>query len=137
MGETPFWGQFWELAGVSSDERTLIVRTRDRLRRDLAALDRSPAVYGLIHADFAPENLLVDGEHIRLLDFDDAGYGWHLFELATSLYFHLGQPYYPAIREATVAGYREERALPIRNSSCCRCSSRLARSPISDGCIPI
>lgn len=112
VGETPFWGQFWELAGVSPDERALIVRTRDRLRDELGALDRSPAVYGLIHADFAPENLLVDGEHIRLLDFDDAGYGWHLFELATSLYFHLGQPYYPAIHEATVAGYREERALP-------------------------
>lgn len=111
VGERPLWGRFWELAALSADERALVVRVRDRLRNDLADLDRSSAVYGLIHADFAPENLLVDGDRIRLLDFDDAGFGWHLFEIATSLYFHTGQPHYTAIRDATVAGYRAVRTL--------------------------
>lgn len=112
VGERPFWGRFWELAALSPPERALIVRARDRLRRDLATLERSPDFYGLIHADFAPENLLVDGDTVRLLDFDDAGFGWHLFEIATSLYFHIGQPYYAALRDATIAGYRAERPLP-------------------------
>jgi Ser/Thr protein kinase RdoA (MazF antagonist) len=111
VGEHPFWGRFWELAALKSAERTLLVRARDRLRVELGALPRTPDVYGLIHADFAPENLLVDGERVRLLDFDDAGYGWHAFELATSLYFHYGQPCYSSIRDAVVAGYREERTL--------------------------
>ncbi len=48
---------------------------------------------------------------MRLLDFDDAGFGWHLFEIATSLYFHIGQPYYATLRDATIAGYRTERQL--------------------------
>lgn len=109
VGEQPFWGRFWELAALSAAQRELLVRARDRLRVELAALPRTPATYGLIHADFAPENLLVDGERIRLLDFDDAGWGWHGFELATTLYFHYGQPYYASIRDATVAGYRRER----------------------------
>ena len=112
VGERPFWGRFWELAALSPAQRQLVLTARDRLRRDLGALNRSTAVYGLIHADFAPENLLVDGERIRLLDFDDVGFGWHLLEIATSLYFPLGQPYYEAIREAVIAGYRTERALP-------------------------
>jgi Ser/Thr protein kinase RdoA (MazF antagonist) len=112
VGEQPFWGRFWELAALSEAERELLLRVRDRLRRELAALPKSRAIYGLIHADFAPENLLVDGDRVRLLDFDDAGFGWHLFEIATSLYFHIGQPYYEAIRTATIAGYRSERALP-------------------------
>lgn len=112
VGERPFWGRFWELAQLSPAERALLLRTRDRLRVELAALPRTSATYGLIHADFAPENLLVDGDRVRLLDFDDAGWGWHGFELATTLYFHYGQPYYEAIRDATVAGYRRERSLP-------------------------
>jgi Ser/Thr protein kinase RdoA (MazF antagonist) len=111
VGERPFWGRFWELAALSDSERDVLVRARARVRRDLQGLERSPRNYGLIHADFAPENLLVDGSHVRLLDFDDAGFGWHLFEIATSLYFHIGQPYFDAIERATLAGYRSEREL--------------------------
>jgi Ser/Thr protein kinase RdoA (MazF antagonist) len=112
VGEHPFWGRFWELAALSDAEKALLVRARDRARAELGALERSPRNYGLIHADFAPENLLVDGDRVRLLDFDDAGYGWHLFEIATSLYFHIGQPYFDAIEQATLAGYRSARELP-------------------------
>lgn len=112
VGEQPFWGRFWELAALGPEDRRLVIAARDRLRKDLGALPRTSATYGLIHADFAPENLLVDGDRIRLLDFDDAGYGWHLFEIATSIYFQSGQPHFEAIRAAVIAGYREERALP-------------------------
>jgi len=111
VGERPFWGRFWELAALTREQRSLIERARTRVRSELSKLERSPRNYGLIHADFAPENLLVDGSHVRLLDFDDAGFGWHLFEIATSLYFHIGQPYFDAIERATLAGYRSEREL--------------------------
>ena len=109
VGEQPLWGRFWELAALSEPERDLLIRARDRVRADLSALERSPRNYGLIHADFAPENLMVDGSRVRLIDFDDAGYGWHLFEIATTLYFHIGQPYFAAVEQATIAGYRTER----------------------------
>jgi len=111
VGERPLWGRFWELAALSPSERDLMIRARDRVRRDLSAHERSPRNYGLIHADFAPENLMVDGSRVRLIDFDDAGYGWHLFEIATTLYFHIGQPYFDTVERATLAGYRSEREL--------------------------
>lgn len=111
VGEQPFWGRFWELAALKPAERRLMLAARDRLRTDLAALSRTADCYGLIHADFAPENLLVDGDRIRLLDFDDAGFGWHLFEIATSLYFQSGQPHFERIRDAIIEGYRAERPL--------------------------
>jgi Ser/Thr protein kinase RdoA (MazF antagonist) len=111
VGDAPFWGRFWELAALSNAQRALIERARHRVRAELAALERTPRNYGLIHADFAPENLLVDGERVRLLDFDDAGFGWHLFEIATSLYFHIGEPYFDAIEHAMLDGYRRERGL--------------------------
>jgi Ser/Thr protein kinase RdoA (MazF antagonist) len=111
VGEQPYWGRFWELAALGEGERRLVLRTRDAARVDLAALGKGPAGYGLIHADFCPENLLVDGEQVRLLDFDDAGYGWHLFEIATSLYFVRPEPHFAEVEAALLEGYRTRRSL--------------------------
>jgi Ser/Thr protein kinase RdoA (MazF antagonist) len=87
------------------------MRVRFSIAEDLAHYGAHPDRYGLIHADLVPENLLVDGDRICVIDFDDAGFGWHLFELATSLYFIAGESVYPAAREALIRGYRTERAL--------------------------
>jgi Ser/Thr protein kinase RdoA (MazF antagonist) len=112
VGDEPFWGRFWELAALTPAQRSLLMRTRARIAVDLAAFGMNPDRYGLIHADLVPENLLIDGNRIQVIDFDDAGFGWHLFELATSLYFITGDDIYPAAREALIRGYRSERGLP-------------------------
>src|SRR5258708_24971555 len=65
----------------------------------------------MIHADFVPENLLRAESSLMLIDFDDAGFGWHMFELATALYFHLDTPHFEAIRAALLAGYQSVRPL--------------------------
>ena len=110
-GEQPLWGRFWELASLSAEERALLGRARARVYEELSRLPRTPPTYSMIHADFAPENLLVDGAHVRLIDFDDAGFGWHLFELVTSLYFVMDEPWFDEAREALIEGYRSERPL--------------------------
>jgi Ser/Thr protein kinase RdoA (MazF antagonist) len=115
VGDTPFWGPFWELAALTDDERALLLRARDRVREDLARYAADPANadrYSMIHADFVVENLLVDGATVRLIDFDDAGFGWHLFELATALHFEMEEDFFPAAFEALIAGYRQHRELP-------------------------
>jgi thiamine kinase-like enzyme len=62
----------------------------DRLDEMLAALLRVEALFvnhelpkGFCHSDSVPQNYLVDGEVIRLVDFDYAGYGWTAFELGS------------------------------------------------------
>lgn len=112
VGEQPFWGRFWELAALTRGQRELITRGRERVRRELEQYGRDPGTYSLIHSDFTPENLLVDGPHVRPIDFDDAGFGWHLFDLATTLFFHQDADYYPAARAALIEGYRSQRDLP-------------------------
>ena len=87
-GDQPFLGRFWKLDALSKSKRHLMERARDRIRREFKAIDPSPESYGIIHADMAVENILVDGDHVRLIDFDDSGFGWYLFELATALYFN-------------------------------------------------
>lgn len=116
VGERPHWGRFWELAALTSAERDLLGLARDKVRSELHALacgSDAHRRYSLIHADFVPENLLLtaDGK-VRLIDFDDSGFGWHLFELATALYFIQDDPGYESAKAALVEGYREHRDLP-------------------------
>lgn len=110
LGETPFWGRFWENENLSPDQRTTISAARKRAVRDLAAYART-GDYGLIHADLVRENILVDGNRIHLIDFDDAGFGWRIFDIATALHRNRSEPDYPLIRDALISGYRSERGL--------------------------
>lgn len=110
-GAQPVWGRFWELPSLRREQRTLLIRARDRIYLELAALPKTAASYSLIHADLVPENVLVDGEHLRLIDFDDAGFGWHLFDLVTALYSIAAEPYFDQAQEALIAGYRSGRSL--------------------------
>ena len=112
VGEHPFWGRFWELELLSAEQQALLIAARDKVRSGLKALDKSPQRYSLIHADFVPENLMAEGDIVRLIDFDDAGFGWHMFELATALYFIQEEESYPIAKQALIDGYRSERALP-------------------------
>ncbi|MGH8244997.1 MAG: phosphotransferase enzyme family protein, partial [Gammaproteobacteria bacterium] len=110
-GENPLWGRFWELEILTTTQRDLIQRTRKRVHRELMACPQSPDSYGIIHADLTPENIMVHDGRVRLIDFDDAGFGWHLFEIATALYFHLHEAYFQNARDALIEGYRVHRQL--------------------------
>ncbi len=111
VGEQPFWGRFWELAELTAEQKSLLLHARTKIAGELAAFGTNTDRFGLIHADLVPENLLIDGPRVRVIDFDDAGFGWHLFELATSLYFISGDGIYPTARDALIRGYRSEREL--------------------------
>jgi Ser/Thr protein kinase RdoA (MazF antagonist) len=111
VGEEPFWGRFWELDALTPGQKSLFAHARAKIAQGLAAYGMTPDRYGLIHADLVPENVLIDGNRVQVIDFDDAGFGWHLFELATSLYFMTGDAIYPTAREALIRGYRSEREL--------------------------
>jgi Ser/Thr protein kinase RdoA (MazF antagonist) len=115
VGERPLWGRFWELDSLNHDERRLLLLARERVRHELVVMASSPCMagrFGLIHADFVPENLLrTPSGQVRLLDFDDAGFGWHLFDIATALYFIQDDPRYALAVESLVEGYRVHRKL--------------------------
>jgi len=110
-GDNPFWGQFWKLANASKSEALLMLRAKKAILEELGCFPQTQDTYSMIHADFSPENLMVDGDIVRLIDFDDAGFGWHLFEIATSLYFVRNEPFYEQALESLIAGYREYRPL--------------------------
>lgn len=111
LGEQPFWGQFWELGALTDAQRSLINDARIRLQSDLSAYGKTADNYSMIHADFAPENFMIHDGEVRVIDFDDAGFGWHLFELATALYFIQQERGFDEAKAGLIAGYREFRNL--------------------------
>lgn len=111
VGEQPFWGRFWELSALNAGQRQLMLTVRDRLREALAECATTPDRFGLIHADLLHENILVDAGGPRVIDFDDCGYGWHSFDLVTSLFFLRGEAHFELAQEALVRGYRQQRPL--------------------------
>ncbi len=123
VGPDPLWGRFWQADDLSPEQRRLIARARARAREDLTAYGQPPRRYGLIHADFNLDNMLLDGDRVVLLDFDDAGFGWHLFDLATVWTMFHGADYFEAMRAGVIEGYRRERDLP---------DEELARMPLFD-----
>lgn len=104
LGDQPFWGRFWDCAGLDPVERDFLAALRGRLSDELASIDRELS-YGLIHADLVRENILVDGEDVTFIDFDDCGFGFRLFDLATALLRNRGEPDYPTIEQSLLAGY--------------------------------
>ncbi|SDX90386.1 phosphotransferase enzyme family protein [Citreimonas salinaria] len=110
LGADPLWGRFWDNPALSEGERTLFRRVRDEADRRLESIEDG-LDYGLIHADLVRENVMVDGSRVQLIDFDDSGYGFRLFDLATTLVKFTDAPDYPALRHALVEGYRSQRGI--------------------------
>jgi Ser/Thr protein kinase RdoA (MazF antagonist) len=111
MGEAPFWGPFWDHPVFSPAERTLLIATRDRIRGAMDRYGKSAATYGMIHADLHPSNVLVGGGALTVIDFDDAGFGWHLYDIAVALVHQQRSPHFEVRRDAFVRGYRAVRPL--------------------------
>jgi len=112
MGEAPHWGPFWEHRSLSPAERTLLLEARARMHERLLQLRREPAVYSLIHADMHPGNILVDGDRLIVIDFDDAGFGWHQYDIAVVLTYWQSKPNAAEIERAFLGGYRATRPVP-------------------------
>jgi Ser/Thr protein kinase RdoA (MazF antagonist) len=111
MSEAPHWGAFWDHAAVTPVERALMTATRERLYDALARLPRDPLRFGLIHADLHHGNLLVNGERLTVIDFDDAAFGWYLYDLAVSLGAYEARADFADLQAALLRGYRTRRAL--------------------------
>lgn len=112
LGDEPVWGRFWENPTLDAPTRELLERFRATACRVL--LQRADTLdQGLIHADLVRENVMVDVERIGMLDFDDGGFGFRLFDVATTLLKNLAEPNYAGLRAALLAGYAQVRLLDL------------------------
>jgi Ser/Thr protein kinase RdoA (MazF antagonist) len=111
MGENPFWGRFWEHDELTVDERHTLLAARRLIHGALVRYGRDPQTYSMIHADLHHHNVLVDGERLTVIDFDDAGFGWHQYDIAVAFYHSRTTPNFAGVERAFLDSYRARRAI--------------------------
>ncbi len=112
LGAAAVWGYYGDLDTLTGPERALLQRAVIIARRRLAEFGKPRDRFGLIHADLVPENVLIDGEACTLIDFDDAGFGWYLADIAIAVFFQVGTASFTPALHAMLRGYRQIRRLP-------------------------
>lgn len=106
LGPRPHWGSWRDGMGMTPEIAELFATTVGVIERRLARFGKSPARYGLVHGDMRLANLLVDGNTVKVIDFDDCGFSWFLYDCATTVSFFEHEPEVPELIAAWVRGYR-------------------------------
>ena len=100
--------------GLSEDDRHFLLDLDAEARAVLTELPRSGDFFGLIHADLHPGNLLVDRGELSVIDFDDCGNGFLLYDFGAALGYLLKYENFQELRDSMLTGYTEKRSLPPR-----------------------
>lgn len=115
LGPDPHWGHWRQAQGLDPQGEMLLARATDRLAAKLTAYGTAPDVFGLIHADLRLANLMVDGDTLTAIDFDDCGFGWWAYDLAAALSFYETDPRLPDLIARWVEGYTRIAPLPAEH----------------------
>lgn len=111
LGPNPHWGHWRDAQGLDTKGETLLARATGLLAAKLHAYGTAPETFGLIHADLRLANLMVNGDTLTAIDFDDCGFGWWAYDLAAALSFIETDPRLPDLIARWVEGYA--RVVPL------------------------
>ncbi len=117
FGNVARWGRWQDGMAVGPAELEVLGRLDDVLKARLARFGSGPHRYGLVHADLRLANLLEDGDQRYVIDFDDCGFGWFLYDFGTAVSFFEDDPRVPELTDAWVRGYRAVRDLPAEDEA--------------------
>jgi Ser/Thr protein kinase RdoA (MazF antagonist) len=107
----PLWGRWQDGLGVRGERAALLDKLAEHLRDRLSWYGKTSENFGLIHADLRLTNLLINNDRVQVIDFDDCGFSWFIYDLASALSFIEEQPQVPDLIRAWVRGYRSVRPL--------------------------
>ncbi|WP_430335016.1 phosphotransferase enzyme family protein [Rhodococcus sp. ACT016] len=108
LGAEPRWGRWEDGSGLGASEIAHLRPAVDLLRDRLGAYGQSPERFGLIHADLRLANLLMEPSRVNVIDFDDCGFGWFLYDFGTAVSFIEHEPALGDWQEAWLIGYRSQ-----------------------------
>lgn len=109
FGRAATWGDWRAAPNLSTTDKAILEKVEQAVRRHLSGYGRSADRYGLIHADMRLANLILTTNGPRLIDFDDCGFGWFMYDFAAAISFIEDSPQIPALQAAWLSGYRTVR----------------------------
>lgn len=74
------------------------------MKTQTEAYGSGPQRFGLVHCDMRLANLLVDGDALTVIDFDDCGICWFAYDFAASVSFMEHDPRLGAFLAAWLEG---------------------------------
>ena len=111
FGENPHWGNWRDAPGVNDLVKAVLTRVENTIQARLSVYGKNSERYGLIHADMRFANLLISEGSMRLIDFDDCGLSWFLYDFAAAISFIEDDSLVPKMKEAWLRGYKSVRKL--------------------------
>ncbi|OYW54062.1 MAG: aminoglycoside phosphotransferase [Hyphomicrobium sp. 32-62-53] len=111
IGDAPHWGRWRDGMGMTPEIEAVFAETVSVIDHRLHGIGKGDAVFGLVHGDMRLANLLMDGGEVKVIDFDDCGFSWYLYDCATTVSFFEHEPAVPDLIKAWVRGYRRIGAL--------------------------
>ena len=111
LGDRPLWGRWQNGLGMTPAKKRHLAKLVTALRPRVAAIGESRQRFGLIHADLRTANILVHKGKVAVIDFDDCGFSWFIYDLAAALSFLETHPDVPAYVDAWLAAYQKVRPL--------------------------
>lgn len=111
FGDSPTWGNWRNGPNVNYEIKGVLEQVENTVARRLTDFGSDANRYGLIHADMRLANLLINDSGTRLIDFDDCGRGWFLYDFATGISFMEDHAQVLDLKVAWVKGYQSVRDL--------------------------
>lgn len=105
VGDRAVWGRWQAAQGLDVPAITALRSAVSHITSRLEQLSILDGASGIIHGDLRLANLLVAGDQIHIIDFDDCGTGWFLYDLATALSLIEDLPEAPAAVRAWLDAY--------------------------------
>lgn len=109
FGENAVWGHWQDYSLLTESDRVLFSKCETLIKQKLAHYGKARDRYGIIHADMHFFNIITDGEKDQLIDFDDCGWGYYLYDLGCSLVTYSAA--LPELTAAWLEGYEKIRKL--------------------------
>jgi len=106
FGQQPLWGDWRAAPGITDTNSPILERMLAKLQQRLSQYGDGPDRFGLIHADLRLANLLLQGDDLAVIDFDDCGFSWFMYDFAAAISFFEDSPQIPALQQAWLDGYR-------------------------------
>jgi len=117
FGPQPLWGDWRAALGLDQAGEALLERALAKLKSRLDAYGKGADRFGLIHADLRLANLLMRDDGLGVIDFDDCGYSWFIYDFASAISFHEMNPIVPELQSAWLEGYRSIRPLSAEDEA--------------------